>query len=156
MSGWYSKISADPNDLTPLVDCFAFYEKELKEATTDLAVGGRIEIIAKKLPGMAEFRFNQLQELEAILKFLNIRYDRVRGKVYRKYMERYDRALSSRDAEKYTDGDDEVLDLAMLINQVALLRNKFLGVSKGIDMLNWQIGSIVKLRCAGIEDASLD
>lgn len=155
MSGWYDKITADPDDHTPLIDCFAYYEKQLVEARTDLDVVGRIEVMAKKLPGMAEYRFNQLQELEAILKYLNIRMDKVRGQRFRFYMEKYDRELKSTEADKFAAGDDAVIDLALLINHVALLRNKFLGISKGIEYLHYQISNIIKLRIAGIEDASL-
>lgn len=154
--GWYGRITADPDDLTPLVECFEYYEKQLEEARKELKCDGlRIENIQKRLPGMAEYRFNQLQELEAILKYLNIKYDKAKGKAYRNYMEKYDRALTSRDADKYADSDDDVIEIAMLVNQVALLRNKFLGVSKGIEYLHFQIGNITKLRVAGIEDASL-
>lgn len=155
MAGWYDKITADPDDLTPLVDCFAYFEKQLTEAREELDVVGRIEIMAKKLPGMAEYRFNQLQELEAILKYLQIRMDKVRGQRYRFYMEKYDRELKSSDADKFAAGDDQVIDLALMINHVALLRNKFLGVSKGIEYLHFQIGNVIKLRIAGIEDATL-
>jgi hypothetical protein len=155
MSGWYSKITEDPTDLTPLVECFAYFEGQLKEASIELNVGGRIELISKKLPGMAEYRFNQLQELEAILKFLNIRLDKKRAERFRFYLEKYDRALSATEAKNFVDGDNEVLDLALLINQVAMLRNKYLGVTKGIEYLHFQIGNIIKLRTAGIEDASL-
>lgn len=155
MSGWYSKITEDPTDLTPLVECFAYFERQLEEARIELDVGGRIELIAKKLPGMAEYRYNQLQELEAILKFLNIRLDKVRGARFRFYMEKYDKALSAREADKFADGDDQVIDLALLINQIAMIRNKYLGVTKGIEYLHFQLGNIIKLRTAGIEDASL-
>lgn len=155
MSGWYDKITADPDDQTPLIECFAYYEKQLAEARHDLDVAGRIEIMAKKLPGMAEYRFNQLQELEAILKYLNIRMDKVRGQRFRFYMEKYDRELRSSEADKFASGDDAVIDLALLINHVALLRNKFLGISKGIEYLHYQISNIIKLRIAGIEDSSL-
>ena len=155
MAGWYSRITEDPTDLTPLVECFAYYEKQLEEARIELDVVGRIELIAKKLPGMAEYRYNQLQELEAILKFLNIRLDKVKGARFRFYMEKYDRTLSATEANKYADGDDQVIDLALLINQIAMLRNKYLGVSKGIEMLNYQISNIVRMRVAGIEDATL-
>ncbi len=155
MSGWYSKITEDPTDLTPLVDCFGFFEKQLAEARIELDVGGRIELIAKKLPGMAEYRYNQLQELEAILQFLNIRLAKVKGARFRHYMEKYDRSLSASEATKFADGDDQVIDLAMLINQIAMLRNKYLGVTKGIEYLHFQLGNIIKLRTAGIEDASL-
>ncbi|MEO9258293.1 MAG: hypothetical protein ABI207_07920 [Crocinitomicaceae bacterium] len=155
MSGWYGKVTADPDDLSPLIDCMAYYEGELKQARVELKVEGRIELIAAKLPGLSEFRFNQLQEIEAILRYLNIRFDKAKGKAHRFYMEGYNRALTSRDAEKYADCDDDVLSAALLVNQMALLRNKYLGVMKGLDALNFQIGHIVRLRVAGIEDASL-
>jgi hypothetical protein len=43
----------------------------------------------------------------------------------------------------------------VLINEVALLRNKFLGVMKGIDAKQWQLGHIVSLRTAGMEDITI-
>lgn len=153
--GWYGRVTADPDDLSPLIDCAEWYEKELLEAREELKIQGRIEVIQKKLPGMAEYRFNQLQELEAILKYLNLKLDKARSTAHRFYMEKYNRQLTSRDAEKYAEGDDTVMEIAMLVNQIALLRNKFLGVSKGIEYLHFQIGNITKLRVAGIEDASI-
>lgn len=153
--GWYGKVTADPDDLSPLVECAEWYEKELLDARDELKISGRIELIHKKIPGMAEYRFNQLQELEAILEYLNLKLNKARSKSHRFYMEKYNRQLSSRDAEKYAEGDDDVMEISLLVNQMALLRNKFLGVTKGIDMLNFQIGHITKLRCAGIEDASI-
>jgi hypothetical protein len=70
-------------------------------------------------------------------------------------LESYARALTSRDAEKYTDGEDEVIDFETIINEVALLRNKWLGVMKGIETKAFQINNIVRLRVAGMEDISL-
>ena len=67
-------------------------------------------------------------------------------------MESYARSLSSRDAEKYADGEDEVIDFELIINEVALLRNRWLGIMKGLDTKQWQLGHIVKLRTAGMED----
>jgi hypothetical protein len=43
----------------------------------------------------------------------------------------------------------------VLINEVALLRNKWLGILKGIDAKQWQLGHIVRLRTAGMEDVSI-
>jgi hypothetical protein len=33
-----------------------------------------------------------------------------------------------------------------------MLRNKFLGIMKGLDTKQWQIGHITRLRTAGMED----
>jgi hypothetical protein len=107
------------------------------------------------LPGITEYRFNQLQEIEAVLNFLNIQLRKIRRKHFQKYLENYNRALTSRDAEKYVDGEQEVIDFEVLINEVALVRNRWLGILKGIDTKQWQLGHIVRLRTAGMEDITI-
>ena len=61
----------------------------------------------------------------------------------------------SRDAEKYVDGEDEVIDYEVLVNEVALLRNKWLGIMKALESKNFMLGHIVRLRAAGMEDISV-
>ena len=132
-----------------------YYEEELKQAKSDIQVKGNIEKSIAALPGITEQRFNQLQEIEAVLNFLNIQVRVIRRKHFQKYLEHYARALSSRDAEKYVDGEQEVVDYETIINEVALLRNKWLGVMKGIDSKQWQLSNLVKLKVAGMEDFSI-
>ena len=107
------------------------------------------------LPGITEQRFNQLQEIEAVLNYLNIQLRKIRRKHFQKYLEGYARALTSRDAEKYAEGEDEVVDFETIINEVALLRNRWLGIMKGLDTKQWQMGHVVRLRTAGMEDITV-
>ena len=146
---WYSRVVAD---LGAIPDFIAHYEHELEEAKRECRIGGLVERNIKELPGHTEHRFNQLQEIEAVLNFLNIQLRKIRRKHFQKYLEAYARALTSRDAEKYVDGEDEVVDFETIINEVALLRNKWLGVMKGLETKQWQMGHIVRLRTAGMED----
>ena len=146
---WYHKVV---NDISTIPDFIAYYEKEMVDARKECGIGGYVEINIKELPGITEHRFNQLQEIEAVLNYLNIQLRKIRRKHFQKYLEGYARALTSRDAEKYVDGEDEVIDFETLINEVALLRNKFLGIMKGLDTKQWQMGHIVRLRTAGMED----
>ena len=118
-------------------------------------MGGIIEKNITNLPGITEHRFNQLQEIEAVLNYLNIQIRKIRRKHFQKYLEGYARALSSRDAEKYVDGEDEVIDFETLINEVALLRNRYLGIMKGMESKNFMLGHIVRLRTAGMEDVQV-
>ena len=74
---------------------------------------------------------------------------------FSKYLEAYNRALTSRDAEKYVDGEDEVVDFETLINEVALLRNRWLGIMKALESKNFMLGHIVRLRAAGMEDITI-
>jgi hypothetical protein len=90
-----------------------------------------------------------------VLNFLNIQLRKIRRRHFQKYLEAYARALTSRDAEKYVDGEDEVIDFETIINEVALLRNKWLGILKGLDAKQWQMGHIVRLRTAGMEDITV-
>ena len=149
---WYSKVVAD---LGNLPDFIFHYEQELKDAKRDCTVGGIIEKNITALPGITEHRFNQLQEIEAVLNFLNIQLRKIRRHHFQKYLEGYARALTSRDAEKYVDGEDEVIEFETLINEVALLRNRFLGILKGMESKNFMLGHIVRLRAAGMEDVQL-
>ena len=127
----------------------------MKSKAREIKIKGNVEKASADMPGIVEQRFNQLQEIEAILQYMNIELRRLRSKHFKKYLENYQRALSSRDVEKYVDGEDDVVDYEKIINEFALLRNKWLGITKGLDQKQWQITNIVKLRVAGMEDASI-
>lgn len=146
---WYNKIVADLGEIPGFID---YYENELMVARSEIKISGNVEKALSNLPGMTEQRFNQLQEIEAVLEYLNIQLRKIRRKHFQKYLEAYARALSSRDAEKYVEGEDEVIDFETIINEVALLRNKWLGVMKGIESKNFMLGHVVRLRTAGMED----
>jgi hypothetical protein len=146
---FYNKIVSDLSEIPNFID---YYEKELIAAKGDIKISGRVERELSDLPGETEHRFNQLQEIEAVLEFLNIQLRKIRQKHYKKYLEAYARALTSRDAEKYAEAEDEVIDMETIINEVALLRNRWLGVMKGIESKNFMLGHVVRLRTAGMED----
>lgn len=146
---WYNRVVAD---LSLIPDFITYYESEMISAKRDCVIAGIVERNLKELPGTTEQRFYQLQEIEAVLNYLNIQLRKIRRKHFQKYLENYPRALTSRDAEKYVDGEDEVIDYETIINEVALLRNRWLGIMKGLETKQWQMGHIVRLRTAGMED----
>ena len=149
---WYNKIS---KDISHIPDAVEYYSTELQTAKNECRITGNIEKAAANMPGIVEQRFSQLQEIEAILEYLNIELRRLRSQHFRKYLENYQRALSSRDCEKYVEGEADVVDFEKIINEFALLRNKWLGITKALDIKQWQLSNVIKLRTAGMEDASL-
>ena len=149
---WYDKVS---KDISYIPDAAQYYENELQAAKLECKIFGNIEKVSANMPGIVENRFNQLQEIEAILEYLNIELRRLKSQHFRKYLENYQRSLSSRDCEKFVDGEADVVDFEKIINEFALLRNKWLGVIKSLDIKQWQLSNVVKLRTAGMEDASL-
>jgi hypothetical protein len=150
---WYDRIQKDMAEITSAIE---YFERELESAKNEPKIVGNIEKNAQELSGMMSYRFGQLQEVEAILKFLNIKYDKLRSDHYRKYNERYNRDLSDRSIEKYIDGEDDIVSMSVIINEVALVRNRYLAIIKGLEQKSYSISSIIRLRVVGMEDAHLD
>jgi len=149
---WYNKVV---ENISNLPDFLMHYRNELLGAKKDVSIYGYVERNIADLPGITEHRFHQLQEIEAVLNFLNIQLRKIRRKHFQKYLEAYQRALTSRDAEKYVDGEDEVIEYETLINDIALLRNQWLGIMKGLESKNFMLGHVVRLRASGMEDIQL-
>jgi hypothetical protein len=149
---WYTRITVN---LGEIPDFILYFESELEHAKKEVKVYGNVEKNIAAIPGVTEHRFNQLQEVEAVLNYLNIQLRKIRRKHFQKYLEAYNRALTSRDADKYVEGEDEVIEYEILINEVALLRNRWLGIMKGLEAKQWQMGHIVRLRTSGMEDITI-
>lgn len=149
---WFHVVS---DNIQQLPNAISHYENELRTARNECKISGNIEKVSAAMPGIVELRFTQLQEIEAILEHLNIELRRTRSSHYKKYLENYNRALSSREVDRYVDGESDVINYEKLINEFALLRNKYLSITKALDQKSWQLSNIVRLRCAGLEDATL-
>ena len=121
--GYYPEAARDINKSK----LFQHFESELTAALAETKLKGNVERIPE-LPGIVEHLFNPiLQEIEAILNYLNIELRRLRSTFFKKYLENYQRALSSRDVEKYVDGEADVVDYEKIINDISS-RNKWLGL----------------------------
>jgi hypothetical protein len=149
---WFNEIRKDIANIIPAID---YYEKQLNEARLECSLKGNVEKHSRDMPGIVEHRFNQLQEIEAILEYLNIELRKIKTEKYKKFLEHYNRALSSRDADKYAEGEQDVVDQQHICNEFALVRNKYMGLIKALDAKQFQLNNIVKLRAAGLEDISL-
>ena len=136
MSKWYRKVSANMGEI---VNAISHFEKEISEARYECSMKGNLEKQSRDMPGIVEHRFNQLQEVEAILEHLNTEMRRLRSKTFRKFLESYNKALTSRDAEKFVDGEDDVVNLQYLINEFSLVRNRCIGIVKALEAKQFQI-----------------
>ena len=152
MQTWFKRVQ---DSLAVLPECITYFDTELQQARYDCTLKGNVEKLSREIPQIVEHRFNQLQEIEAILENLNIQLRQIRSKKYRQFLEHYQRALTSRDAEKYIDGEEEVVAMQQLVNEFALIRNKFQGVIKALDAKQFQINNVIKLRVAGLDDVTL-
>jgi hypothetical protein len=148
---WYNKIVANLGEIPNFI---SYYEHELEIAKMEIAIRGNVSKHISDLPGITERYFTQLQEIEAVLNYMNIQLRKIKQKHFKQYLEGYNRALTSRDAERYSDSESEVIDYECLINEVALIRNKYLSILKSLESKNFMLGHLVKLKVAGMEDFS--
>ena len=149
---WHRVIKQDWGKVIDFVDHF---ELEHTEALKEIQIKGSLEKLAAEMPGIVEYRFRQLQEIEAVLNYFENELKKVRSEKFKMFLERYQRALTFSDAWKYVDNEPDVCDLCDLINEVALVRNKFVGISKALEQKSWMLGHVVRLRAVGIEDCTL-
>ena len=85
--GWYSEVSRDINKIP---DAINHFEAELTQARNEVKLKGNVERAAAEMPGIVEHRFHQLQEIEAILNYLNIELRRLRSTFFKKYLVDHD------------------------------------------------------------------
>jgi prophage maintenance system killer protein len=155
---WYRRIiqAQDGGDDVILDACEAF-EQQYAEAVAeiDLAAmrGTRVTEWQKRLPGIVGYRYGQLEEINDIIGYLEIRDTEVRGLRRRHYLEHYERTLAITTVEKYVDADAAVIALRLLRSHVLNIRNKFTALFKQLEMLHYQLISLAKSLAAGVDDA---
>ena len=132
------------------------FEAEYEEARGDVRIKGSLERLHREMPGIIARRFAQLQEIEATLEHLHIEKARILRGHHKKIVETYNRSMTSTDAWKYAETEEEVVDMSELINSFALVRNKWLAIVKGLKSKEYQLGSISRLRVAGLEEVMLN
>ena len=144
------------DDATKVNEALEYYGNEYLEARKELNDKGKhLQQVQLELPSLFEIRYAQLQELEAIMEFFDIKVKGLRSNLYQKLMNNSQRALTSNDIKQYIDGDKNIMDLQLIINDIALVRNKFISITKALDIKNWQLSNITKALCAGLNDIIL-
>ena len=154
--GWHERIVSS-SDLSPVLDAISYFETQYDEACVEAAAlrGLRLHEVQTRLPGIVGYRYAQQSELDDIIDYLEIRELALLGQKRRHYLEHYNRALSERMVERFAEAEDDVIAMKELRNRVAAVRNRFVALSRQHEYLHFQLSNITRLRCAGIEDATL-
>lgn len=157
---WYRKVFSSgtdqDRDLSTVLDACDAYEEIYEQSRKELSVNGRIEAISARIPGLSDQWFAQLQDLEAILQYMEQRERKALIYKVQQIENTYARKLSDKQMREYAEVSDEVQAIRMVLHQVGYVRNLFIGLGKGLEYLHFQIGNVSKLRCAGLEDAVID
>ena len=148
MTNYLKLIKENANNVPTVL---SYFEEEYEKAREEVKIKGNLQLCISELSSLYEMRFAQLQELEAIMEFFDIKLKGIRSSLYQKLMNNSQRALTSNDIKQYIDGDKNIIDLQLIINDIALVRNKFISLTKGFESKNWQLSNLTKLHCAGLD-----
>lgn len=149
INNYFQLIKKDDSKLQEVLE---YFEEEYLKGKEEIKINGILNQNISELSSLFENRFSQLQELEAILSHYNNKLNGIRGNIYRDLQEHSKRQLTSTDIKQYVDSDAKVLAMNSIINEITLVRNKFISLTKGMETKNWQLSNIVKLQCAGLDN----
>lgn len=153
MDNAFQIVQKNENKLTEVLE---YFNSEYEEARKELKINGKLEKYVSQISANFEYRYSQLQELEAILEYFNIKLKSVKSKKYQQLINSSARALTQSDLRQYIDGDEQVVAIQTIINEIALVRNKFISLSKGFETQNYQLSNLTKLYAAGLDDIRIN
>lgn len=154
MHKWYRRITqAGSNEFAVLGQALTFFDEEYDNVSAYLDTSGRITSTSQKIGGWMAYTYGLLQELEAILEWANIRHTRALAAARKHFLESYPRQLTDSQSKAYAEADTDVVNWKELINDIALIRNRYIGLTKGLEALHFQLTNISRLHAAGLEDA---
>jgi len=158
VDGWFRRISNDPDNPVLLVNMIQWYEKQLEEMYVEakIKVVGSIEQAAGELPGILAYRLSQYNDVRSIHKLYEIKLDQTKAQLHRKYSEHYQRDLKVTEIKQYVDGEDDVVAMKILLNQIDHLAEQYNACIRAYEMKNFQLSNITKLRVAGMADSILE
>lgn len=138
-----------------LPSALEYFNDEYNKARDEVKIKGSLTECVSSISSRYEYRVSQLQEIEAILRHFEIKLSQKKSVLYQKYLENYQRALSSSDIKIYIEGQPEIVAIQQIINEISLVRNKFLGLTKGFETANYQLSNLSKLYAAGVDGVQI-
>lgn len=134
---------------------FENYEKHVKEAEPLFSLDGmRLELIARNLPQHQTFYAHRANEMKQVVKWL----ENYKAKLEARFTKNYSqgqRALGTREATVYINGEKDIVELNQLIIEASLLYSQLDEIVEGFKQMGWMLGNITKLRVAELHEAEL-
>jgi hypothetical protein len=147
-------LALDEAKLEQLIELLPRYEQKILDAEPVFKLEGRrLEEIIRSLPHYQANYDQSLQEIKAVDAWLETIKEKVTAKLWRKYLEGYSRALSTRDIQAYIAGEKEIVELNQISIEITLLKNKFEAIVEALKQMGWMMGHVTKLRVSEMQDA---
>ena len=133
-----------------------YFSKEYEEGKKEIVMKGKnLTECCAMVAAFYANRLEQYNELNAILRHFEIKLNAKKSEKYKHYLESYQRQLSSTDIKVYVEGDQDIVALQTIINEITLIRNKFESLITCFETENYQLNNLSKIYAAGITSVIL-
>jgi hypothetical protein len=143
-------------DQTKIVDYLLTAQAQLEAAGPVFDLNGRkLEEMCKNHAHHLVY-YDQIRiNLKSLLELMETKRNTIESKLWRKYNEGYQRALSSRDIQAYIAGEPEYVAASEMILEINNVKEQAQAVVKAIEDMGWMLSHMTKLRVAEMQDAIL-
>lgn len=152
MQFWYNIIK---KDITKLQDFIDTYDKEYEEFLPCFKLSGNLSELSVRIPGLIEHCQSCIDDISSVYRFIETLYDSAKAAAYKKYNESYNKGLSETAKNQYASNEKGVVDIKIKLTDIKFVQNKFEGVAKGLESMNYMVSNLVKLKIAGVDMAEI-
>lgn len=132
------------------------YQTTLEDAKEHLRLRGKtIQIANRENPTWQAYYDERRIELKTLVDYVEAQSKRVRGRLYKRFLEAYQRELDHRAIEKYIDNEDAYLRVYEVLLEIKELYGKYQSVVDAFTARGYALNNITKLRVASLEDVEL-
>jgi hypothetical protein len=143
-------------NLEKVIEHIAKYETAIAEAEELFNMEGKkLEYLCRVLPANIVRYDEYHNELKSLEDYLKAKRDVIESKLWKKYVEGYSRALSTRDIQAYIQGDAEYVSYTELILEVVHVKTQIKSIVEAFGQMGWMLSHVTKLRVAEMQDAIL-
>jgi hypothetical protein len=129
------------------------YEGYLSDFQKNLIIKGkRLELANYEQATWMSYYDERRVELHAIVRYMEMYVEKVRGKLWRDYTENYSRELSPKDKDQYINNEKAFIDATSLFLEIRELYEKFESVVESFKARGYALNNITRIRIADMGD----
>lgn len=145
---WFDIVKEDNNKLPLALKNFS---ERYEEILPLIKIDGRLSTHEAQLGFIVSIVQCDWAVISSIHEHFNILLKQARSALYKKYLETYARQLTSNDVKNYIDGEPTIVGFQNIINEIVLVENKYVGLSKGLESKNFQLNNLTKIKSMGLD-----
>lgn len=149
-------LHLDPDNLGDVIPHLGKYEKLIADAEPIFDLEGRkLEEVIRTLPNFQSRYDRAYNEMKALDSWIEGVKEKRTARLWKKYIEGYPKALSTRDVQAYIAGEKDIVEVNQVGIEITLLKSHLLSIVEAIKQLSWMASHMTKLRVAELQETIL-